>query len=377
MYLVLGAVGYAFVLAALALGAHFAARVGARALRIQPFHWFEWLPARGAAWQRFGVRAISTFGALFVACALALFGIWARGDDVPTLRVDVLPESPAQAAGMLNGDQVLTLDGRSLRDFDDLRERVRLGTGDKRLEIERQGQRLTLTVTPRDGRIGVTTRIEQRSISAGTAFSRALSAPFTVPSAALQSAFRESRQKAALMGPVAIVKSVDSRSAQGASLYLLSLLGCSLWTWVAALHLFDGCATWLFRLTHPFAASVDPTILEVARLARMRQSLLLAAGLLVLYGLFKLLYETPFGAGALLGVWLTMPGAIAGTLLSAFVARVRWGIGPAVVVLLACTGIPGAALVCAIWSVFWLKGELARRGYVASWFVTTPRAPQL
>ncbi|MEM7160766.1 MAG: trypsin-like peptidase domain-containing protein [Myxococcota bacterium] len=57
--------------------------------------------------------------------------------------------TPAEAAGLRSGDVVVSLDGESIEDFEALRSRIatRLPGDDVELEVERDGERLKLTVT--------------------------------------------------------------------------------------------------------------------------------------------------------------------------------------------------------------------------------------
>jgi membrane-associated protease RseP (regulator of RpoE activity) len=59
------------------------------------------------------------------------------------------PEAPAAAAGVRPGDVVVAWDGEPVRSWQSLQESIRASGGEPvRLEVERGGERLTLTVTP-------------------------------------------------------------------------------------------------------------------------------------------------------------------------------------------------------------------------------------
>jgi regulator of sigma E protease len=67
---------------------------------------------------------------------------------------EVQAGGPAAAAGLERGDLVLAVDGRPVADAHDLRERIRAAVRDgegvpMQWQLDRQGRRLTLAVTPR------------------------------------------------------------------------------------------------------------------------------------------------------------------------------------------------------------------------------------
>lgn len=62
---------------------------------------------------------------------------------------EVSPDSPAEAAGLTPGDEILSVDGQAVSRFSDLRAAVRTSQGDPlTLTISRDGQERTLTLTP-------------------------------------------------------------------------------------------------------------------------------------------------------------------------------------------------------------------------------------
>jgi regulator of sigma E protease len=85
---------------------------------------------------------------LFAALAYAALFHMGREEPQPVLSAP-RAETPAAAAGILQGDRVLSIDGRSVRSFTDVRWRVAqalVGEGKTEitLAIERQGQQLSL-----------------------------------------------------------------------------------------------------------------------------------------------------------------------------------------------------------------------------------------
>ena len=148
--LVLGLLG-----AVAAGGHHLAARLaGVRGLR------FLSLRAREEAFtssrrRRILVRAAGPLAAYLVLVALNAVLI-TRGSEL-TARVLVAPTSPADRAGLRDGDRVIAVRDEAVRDFEQLREQVqRHKAGGLPLTVERGSEVLTLEVTPdADGMIGI------------------------------------------------------------------------------------------------------------------------------------------------------------------------------------------------------------------------------
>jgi regulator of sigma E protease len=87
------------------------------------------------------ILAIVIFSAIFMV----------YGRQVTTARVDsVQPASAASEAGIQPGDLVLSIDGRTIENFNDM-QRIVSGSPDQPLKIvvERAGKEVTLTATPR------------------------------------------------------------------------------------------------------------------------------------------------------------------------------------------------------------------------------------
>ena len=101
-------------------------------------------------WQRMAVVAAGPF-ANFVLAVLIFAGLFmAVGRDVtPPVVGEVIAGSAAESAGLSTGDEVLRIDGRRVRSFEDMQSRVRLAS-DTLLdfEVERDGERLRFAATP-------------------------------------------------------------------------------------------------------------------------------------------------------------------------------------------------------------------------------------
>jgi len=117
----------------------------------------------------------------FLLAVLIFMGfLLAFGKSVtPPVLDAVVPGSPAAVAGLMEGDRVLTLDGRTIETFNDMANEIIMIPGEKIvLDIERDGTRLTKVATVasvtevdrfgneyRIGRIGVgASKIETRDV---------------------------------------------------------------------------------------------------------------------------------------------------------------------------------------------------------------------
>lgn len=102
------------------------------------------------AWTRF---LIVFFGpAANFIFAILVFGLVFIFDGVPHLGPDigeVLKDTPADRAGLMVGDKILSIDGKNIKYWEDVSEGIRAGQG-KPVEITllRQNQTLTFTIQP-------------------------------------------------------------------------------------------------------------------------------------------------------------------------------------------------------------------------------------
>jgi len=358
MYMLAGLVGYLTILLVLGSVAHASATLTARWLGAAPFRWFDGRPPAVASWRRWAVRVVSSIKAVAVAVALLFFALLARGDDVATTRINVMP-GPAEAAGLRDGDRILSIDSQPVASFDEIRTAVGRGDGEKHLSIQRGQQNLVIAVTPANGRIGVTAATyEERPIGVGAALERALTMPAQIAGQYLKRI--SGNEQVELAGPVAIVREVGKQRGSGSYLYLLAMIAIVMSPLAAGVHVFDELTLALFRGTHPWSqdGTTDPVL---ARLARHHQTLWLALICMVLLGVFRVLQETSFGDGAILGIFLMAPAALAGVLEVGIVISLRSGRPAGFAAMVASCLIPCAVLGIAGWVVFWLRTELSRR----------------
>jgi hypothetical protein len=369
MYLLRGVFAYFALLGGLSAIAHFGAQLIAKQLGIAPFRWFDGQAMPGPWWRRFAVRFSSSLFPLLAVIALLFAARLASGTPVPTTRVEVL-DGPAKDAGVRAGDRMLSVDAKPVESWEAFRAEVRRGAGEKKLELERQGQKLTVLLTPRDGVIGVRPIYEREPVTAGEALTLAMSAQQVVIKAVLERALKNHDDRATLMGPVAIVKETKTQTDGELSVFF-GLVGAYLWPLVAGVHLFDALSLALFRVTHEWTRGpgAQPSS---ARLARVYQTLLLSLISTALLLLLHALQETSFGDGALLGILLLAPVAMACTVLVTVIAHARWGRKGALPTLAASLLVPCAVVALAVWLILWLRAELKQRGLRVSGLVSTP-----
>ncbi|MEM9234230.1 MAG: RIP metalloprotease RseP [Pseudomonadota bacterium] len=102
-------------------------------------------------WQRMAVVAAGpmanfVLGAVIFAVLLGTVGT----RDIEPVVGYVSPGTPAEAAGFEPGDRIVSLNGRTLRDFQKLQNRVRISSdSDLTFAVERDGRELELVAAPR------------------------------------------------------------------------------------------------------------------------------------------------------------------------------------------------------------------------------------
>jgi regulator of sigma E protease len=143
-------------------------------------------------WQRFIIVAAGpAINFLFaIIVYIALFSTYGQPRTPPVIAV-VLEGSAAEAAGFRAGDRVLTIEGRSIRRFEDIASYVSIRPDQPMaVEYERDGARRSLTVTPQsleiEDRFGNRARIGRLGIGPGGVEIAALSPPQAVAAAVRQ-----------------------------------------------------------------------------------------------------------------------------------------------------------------------------------------------
>ncbi|WP_306253849.1 RIP metalloprotease [Parvularcula sp. IMCC14364] len=101
-------------------------------------------------WQRAAIVAAGPMANFVLAIAIFFVLLMSLGETVREARiVSVEPDSPAAIAGFEPGDKVLSVEGKRVRDWTDLTQAVKLGTGEELdFEVERNNSVILLRATP-------------------------------------------------------------------------------------------------------------------------------------------------------------------------------------------------------------------------------------
>jgi membrane-associated protease RseP (regulator of RpoE activity) len=118
-----------------------------RAYRQQPF------------WKRIIVGSAGSAMHLLIAIVLALIAVFSFGATTNNLQVlgldhwQGVAQTPAQKAGLVKGDVIVSVDGKPIKDFDAVTDKISHSTGQPvTLGVEHDGHTRDVTVTPADGR---------------------------------------------------------------------------------------------------------------------------------------------------------------------------------------------------------------------------------
>jgi membrane-associated protease RseP (regulator of RpoE activity) len=163
-------------------------------------------------------------GLCYLTCAAVFLLAFTTQPTVPTLTLDVVPDSPAAQAGLRTGDQVRSIDGQMVSSFPQFSEGVKRGGARVVVEVERDGQTRKFTVgKDPEGRLGVRTRL--RRMTAGEAVPRALASP-AVAIAEMAASMVETiaGEERTLMGPVGVTRTVARQESMLPSVALLLCL---------------------------------------------------------------------------------------------------------------------------------------------------------
>jgi regulator of sigma E protease len=172
-------------------------------------------------------------GNYLFASVLAFVVFLVGGELMPTMSVEVVKGGAAQAAGLQDGDTIVSVDGIPVNDWEQMRQ-VIIRHGDRPLKIGviRSGRALTLVATPKSDnkqgvpQIGVSSQQKIVPMSAGKAAIRSVVFPARVVERFVVSLARmlTGQEKPELSGPVRIVQEA-AKAAQESWLTYLTLLG--------------------------------------------------------------------------------------------------------------------------------------------------------
>jgi regulator of sigma E protease len=186
-------------------------------------------------------RVVTIFAgslANYVAASIFFFAaLMIQGQGLTTMQITIVKDSPAAAAGMHDGDKVVEVDGAKIDTFEQFRtvvgKRPNVATP---ITVERGGERVTLSVTPRDdagqGRIGALSVVERKPMPFKTAVVQSVLMPPAVVVALVTGLVKviTGKQKAELGGPAAIIKEGANAAKRSVGEYieLLGLISANL-----------------------------------------------------------------------------------------------------------------------------------------------------
>jgi membrane-associated protease RseP (regulator of RpoE activity) len=166
---------------------------------------------------------------LLFGCALLSSGE-VRSDDA-SMRVRVAADGPAARAGVRDGDRVVAVDGVEIHDWDALKRAVGSHAHETvRLEVERDGQRLTLEPTPEGNpaKLKVGPSVEKVNVGLGSAIVAGIVTPAKVTAMTVRSMSGAifAKEKPELTGPVGVVTETAAaqRDGVGTATKLVALL---------------------------------------------------------------------------------------------------------------------------------------------------------
>jgi len=167
----------------------------------------------------------------FFASVLFFVALVIGGELVPSNStvVEVMKGGAAAAAHMKTGDRVVSIDGKPISTFDEMRRTVLAHPNDHlAVVVDRKGEQLTLDVTPQPkaekggGQILVQAKTERVPVTVREAAVKSLVAPAIVVDRLVVGLVRIilREEKADLAGPVGIVKIAGSAAERGMDEYL-------------------------------------------------------------------------------------------------------------------------------------------------------------
>jgi regulator of sigma E protease len=165
----------------------------------------------------------------FFASVLFFAALLIGGEVIASTAVEVVKGGPAEAAQMKTGDRIVSIAGKPIGTFEEMRQEVLKHPGEPLdVVVDRGGQRVSLRVTPQaraeggGGQIMVQAKTERIPITIEKAIVRSLVAPAIVVERLVVGLVRIAmrKEKADLAGPVGIVKIAGSAADRGIDEYL-------------------------------------------------------------------------------------------------------------------------------------------------------------
>lgn len=166
----------------------------------------------------------------YLFASVLFFGAFMIGGRmIPTLKVNVVKDSAAQAAQMKDGDRIVSINHTTIEDWEQMRKLILKSPG-KPLDVQvmRENRVVDLKVTPRPtgpkggGQIGVSTIAEAVPVGVREAVVQSVIAPAVVVEYLVVGLARiiTFQEKPQLAGPVGIVKETGKAARGGIADYL-------------------------------------------------------------------------------------------------------------------------------------------------------------
>jgi membrane-associated protease RseP (regulator of RpoE activity) len=319
----------------IALAAWGASSFVGRALEVGPFELFD---ARRppTLWKECLVRIAGVIVTYFVAAGVFTVGGLVGGEVVPTSTVNVRP-GPAKDAGMQDGDKVVEIDGRAIGSWEEIMGAVRDTHEAHDIVVERDGQRVHMSVTPNEaGRISIESRYDRRPATFAGAVALGFPQPFRAVTSVMRTIVKPPKTTE-LSGPVGIVRETRNEGVRaGAVFWILGMCGAFAWPALLLMHTVDMATLPSFLRKYPVRPDEDPRVwLEPRRIARRRRVLnFLLAFWALAVGYVMLVDVANLGTGAAVNalLWLS---PLFFFVVAWHLARSLWGRGPAILSLVA------------------------------------------